>query len=94
MVADRQILDVIPVRQTTSQLAGLKVPLRILRAFVQHPPHLRIMVALAPHMDETKFVRWTVKGSRLPLQWDEALPRLSGASPAQTSHVSGSARKE
>jgi quinol monooxygenase YgiN len=65
-----------------------------LRAFVQHPPHLRIMAALAPHMGETKFVRWTVKGSQLPLQWDEALPRLSGASPAPTSHVSGSAQKE
>jgi quinol monooxygenase YgiN len=65
-----------------------------LRAFVQDPPHQRIMAALAPHMGETKFVRWAVKGSQLPLQWHEALPRLSGASPAQTSHVSGSARKE
>jgi len=59
-----------------------------LRAFVQCPPHLRIMAALAPHMGETKFVRWTVKGSQLPLQWDEALPRLSGASPSPTSHAS------
>ena len=46
-----------------------------LRAFVQHRPHVRIMAALAPHMGETKFVRWTVKGSQLPLKWDEALPR-------------------
>jgi hypothetical protein len=60
-----------------------------LRAFVQHPPHLGIMTALAPHMGETKFVRWTVKGSQLPLQWDEALPRLSGASPAPTRPASG-----
>ena len=45
-----------------------------LRAFVQHPPHVRLMAALAPHMDETKFVRWTVKGSQLPLRWDDALP--------------------
>ena len=29
-----------------------------MRAFVQHPPHLRLMAALAPHMDKTKFVRW------------------------------------
>lgn len=64
-----------------------------LRAFVQYPPHLRIMAALAPHMGETKFVRWTIKGSQLPLQWDEALPRLSGASLAPTHHVSGSAQK-
>ena len=48
-----------------------------LRAFVQHPPHLRIMAALAPHMGETKFVRWTVKGSQLPLGWDDALRRFS-----------------
>jgi quinol monooxygenase YgiN len=47
-----------------------------LRAFVQHPPHVRIMTALTPHMDETKFVRWGVKGSDLPLHWDDALRRL------------------
>jgi hypothetical protein len=43
-----------------------------LLAFVQHPPHVRIMTALAPHMGETKFVRWTVKGSELPLSWEGA----------------------
>jgi quinol monooxygenase YgiN len=47
-----------------------------LHVFVQHPPHVRIMGALAPHMGETKFVRWTVKGSELPLRWDDALRRL------------------
>ncbi len=47
-----------------------------LRAFVQHRPHVRLMAALAPHMEKTKFVRWTVKGSELPLRWDEALRRL------------------
>jgi hypothetical protein len=26
-------------------------------------------------MDKTKFVRWTVKPSELPLQWDDALGR-------------------
>ncbi len=31
------------------------------------------MAALAPHIDKTHFVRWTVKGSGLPLQWDDAL---------------------
>ena len=46
-----------------------------LHAFVQHPPHVRIMTALTPHMGETKFVRWTVKGSDLPLRWDDALRR-------------------
>jgi quinol monooxygenase YgiN len=47
-----------------------------LQAFVQHPPHVRLMAALAPHMDKTKFVRWTVKGCDLPLRWDKALRRL------------------
>jgi len=48
-----------------------------LQAFVQHPPHVRIMDALTPHMDKASFVRWTVKGSQLPLRWDEALRRLA-----------------
>ncbi len=52
-----------------------------LRAFVQYPPHLRLMAALAPHIDETKFVRWTVKGSQLPLRWDDALRRFVGSPP-------------
>jgi hypothetical protein len=47
-----------------------------LRAFVQHPPHVHIMTALTPHTDETKFERWTVKGSELPLSWDDALSRF------------------
>ena len=48
-----------------------------LRSFVQYPPHVRIMTALAPHMGETKFVRWTVKGSELPPRWEDALSRYS-----------------
>jgi heme-degrading monooxygenase HmoA len=52
-----------------------------LRAFVQHPPHQRIMAALALHMDKTKFMRWTVKGSQLPLQWDDALSRFRDDKP-------------
>jgi hypothetical protein len=39
-----------------------------LRAFVQHPPHVRIMAALTPHMNKTRFVRSTVKGSQLPFR--------------------------
>jgi len=50
-----------------------------LRTFVQNLPHLRIMTALAPHMDKTKFVRWAVKGSELPLRWDDALRRSNNA---------------
>ena len=48
-----------------------------LQSFVQHGPHIRIMTAMAPHMDETKFVRWAVKGLHLPLNWDDALSRFA-----------------
>lgn len=48
-----------------------------LQAFVQHPPHVRIMTALAPHMEKTEFVRWPVKGFQLPLNWQDALARLA-----------------
>jgi quinol monooxygenase YgiN len=48
-----------------------------LRTFIQCPPHVRIMTALTPHMGETKFVRWMVKGAQLPLSWQGALRRLS-----------------
>jgi quinol monooxygenase YgiN len=46
-------------------------------AFVQHPPHVRIMTALTPYMGKTKFVRWMVKGAQLPLSWEDGLRRLS-----------------
>ena len=53
---------------------------KALRAFVQNPPHVRIMTALGPHMDKTNFVHWTLKGSQLPLQWEDALRRMVGSS--------------
>ena len=46
-----------------------------LQAFVAAPPHLAVMKALASHMGATRFVRWNVKGSELPLRWDDALRR-------------------
>jgi hypothetical protein len=46
-----------------------------LRAFVAALPHAAVMKALAPHMGASRFTRWTVKGSDLPLQWDDALKR-------------------
>jgi quinol monooxygenase YgiN len=58
-----------------------------LRAFVQHPPHVRVMTALAPHMDKTKFAQWMVKGSQLPLRWDDALRRLTGGEGMSTRMV-------
>jgi hypothetical protein len=50
-----------------------------LRTFVQYPPHVRIMTDLTPHMGETRFVRWTVRGAHLPLSWDDALRRFSSS---------------
>jgi hypothetical protein len=34
-----------------------------------------VMKKLTPHMGATRFTRWTVKGSELPLLWDDALKR-------------------
>jgi hypothetical protein len=44
-----------------------------LQAFVATPPHVAVMKAMAPFMGATRFVRWDVKGSELPLRWDDAL---------------------
>ena len=46
-----------------------------LQAFVAASPHVAVMKALASHMGATRFVRWDVKGSELPLRWDDALRR-------------------
>ena len=46
-----------------------------LRSFVSAPPHAAVMKALAPHMGASRFTRWTVKGSDLPPQWEDALKR-------------------
>jgi hypothetical protein len=48
-----------------------------LEAFVNDPPHVRIMTALAPYLDQTAFLRWTVTGSQLPLTWPDALARFA-----------------
>ena len=46
-----------------------------LQAFVQAPPHLEAMAALRPHMGPTRFVRWTVRGTQVPVRWDDAWSR-------------------
>lgn len=51
-----------------------------LYAFVRRPPHAHIMTKLAPDMERTNFLRWTVRGSQLPLRWDDALRRFAGNS--------------
>jgi hypothetical protein len=46
-----------------------------LQAFVAAAPHVTVMKELTPHMGATRFTRWTVKGSELPLLWADALKR-------------------
>jgi quinol monooxygenase YgiN len=46
-----------------------------LQAFVRTQPHARAMTVLEPHLGATTFIRWAVKGSELPVGWEEALRR-------------------
>jgi quinol monooxygenase YgiN len=43
--------------------------------FVAKLPHGQAMKAMMPHMGPTKFTRWKVLGSALPLRWEEAMKR-------------------
>jgi heme-degrading monooxygenase HmoA len=47
-----------------------------LREFVEKAPHVKVMASIAPHVGETKFERWKVKGSEVPLKWEDALRRI------------------
>ena len=44
--------------------------------FVRKIPHGRVMTAIVPHMDATKFMRWKVSGTGIPPSWDEGLKQL------------------
>ena len=46
-----------------------------LQAFVNAAPHVETMPALIRQMGPTRFVRWTVLGTHIPVRWDEALRR-------------------
>lgn len=48
-----------------------------LAAFTRAMPHLHVMKDLRPHMTTTKFTRWTVPGSSLPVTWADAIARLN-----------------
>ena len=43
--------------------------------FVLRLPHSQVMKALAPDMGSTKFIRWKVAGSEVPLRWNIAIER-------------------
>ena len=51
-----------------------------LDAFAKAMPHLAIIRKLRPRMDQTRFSFWTVKGSALPITWEEAIDRLMSSS--------------
>ena len=46
---------------------------RSLMDFALRIPHSQVMKALAPLMGSTKFIRWKVAGSDVPLRWNVAL---------------------
>ena len=55
---------------------------KALADFVAKIPHERAMQAMTPHMGPTKFTKWRVLGSALPLQWEEAMQRSKKEGPS------------
>jgi hypothetical protein len=45
--------------------------------FVQKVPHSESMKAMTLFMGQTKFTRWKVAGSGVPLKWNEAIGRMT-----------------
>ena len=43
--------------------------------FVAKIPHGQAMKAMIQHMGATKFTKWNILGSALPLRWEEAMER-------------------
>ncbi len=43
--------------------------------FVAKIPHGQAMKAMMPHTGPTRFTKWKVLGSALPLRWEEAMER-------------------
>jgi hypothetical protein len=43
-------------------------------------PHLAVIRTLRPHMGPTTFTFWTVKGSDLPITWNDAINHLKSPS--------------
>jgi quinol monooxygenase YgiN len=50
-----------------------------LRAFVRTMPHMKIMKALQPYMEPTRFTTWQALGSMLPVPWTDAMDHLRTA---------------
>jgi hypothetical protein len=56
-----------------------------LRQFVVENPHGRVMTALREKMDQTRFVRWGMRGSELPPRWRDAFARRDTVPPPGSS---------
>ena len=56
----------------------------VLAKFVVQTPHAQVMSALAGKMNQTRFVRWSIRGSEYPLRWDEAFQKSDAAEQAKT----------
>jgi hypothetical protein len=50
-----------------------------LHQFVVANPHAQVMMALREKMDQTRFVRWSMRGSELPPPWHDAFARRGTA---------------
>jgi hypothetical protein len=48
---------------------------KTLMDFVVKIPHGQVMKEMLPHMGPTRFTRWKVPGSGLPLKWEQAMQR-------------------
>jgi len=55
---------------------------KTLMNFVAKIPHGQAMKAMMPHMGPTKFTKWKVLGSALPLRWEEAMQRSKKGEPS------------
>ena len=50
-----------------------------LHQFVVENPHGHVMTALQGKMDQTHFMRWSMRGSEFPPRWQDALARRDTA---------------
>jgi hypothetical protein len=50
-----------------------------LHQFIVENPHGQVMMALREEMDQTRFVRWSIRGSEFPPRWREAFARRGAA---------------
>ncbi len=62
-----------------------------LGAFSRAMPHTDVMQQLRPHMGQTTFVTWRVRGDALPVSWKDATSRIRAVAAEQpAAHGSGS----